>query len=405
MDNQNVLNEVNGSIKTQESVSNSVSTKNSSVQLGSQLILTSKENACAQPTIDSKSGDSIKTIGKITYNRSILLGKGAGTFVYQGTYDNRKEKAIKKIHCEDKLDTQRRMKEVDILLKLDNNQNVVKYFGTEHDDDFLYIALEQFNGTLQQWMDEEISKIPKESITLLDTLKQSTQVLAYLHKNNIIHRDLKPENILLRVSASGIQVKLADFGISKVVPDGRNTVTQTRHIGTKGWKAPEILMFGNVEKPQMSSETDIFSLGCIFYYVLSNGKHPFGIDSNSREVHIKEEKSFLAADDLPILLQGNLLLIEEMIKTDRKKRPNVHDVLAHHIFWPVSKTWDFLLDMGDLMAKLEAENQKTRSEDVVIVALKRRQSNLLMLTTKWMSHQMLRVHLGEPQIFICNIGF
>lgn len=68
--------------------------------------------------------------------------------------------------------------------------------------------------------------------------KQMCQALAYLHDNGIAHRDIKPENILKR-STNPMWVKLADFGLSKVVSQGDNTVYQT-FCGTLLYCAPEV---------------------------------------------------------------------------------------------------------------------------------------------------------------------
>jgi len=69
-------------------------------------------------------------------------------------------------------------------------------------------------------MVNEIATIPVGDISSLNILEQITIGLACLHNKNIIHRDLKPYNILLtKLSDGTVLVKIADFGISRLLPD------------------------------------------------------------------------------------------------------------------------------------------------------------------------------------------
>ena len=94
--------------------------------------------------------------------------------------------------------------------------------------------------------------------------------IEYLHKKNIIYRDLKPENILL--AADG-HLKITDFGLSRVVENQDDSFTWNHGAPTalQGWYAPEVYL-----KHRKTMAIDIFSTGCVFYYLLSGGVHPFG---------------------------------------------------------------------------------------------------------------------------------
>jgi hypothetical protein len=87
----------------------------------------------------------------------------------------------------------------------------------------------------------------------------------------VVHRDIKPENILLDREG---QVKIADFGIAKIVhhDTGQSALTQDRQvIGTPHYMAPE-----QVEHPQrVDHRADIYSLGVVFYEMLT-GELPLG---------------------------------------------------------------------------------------------------------------------------------
>jgi len=100
---------------------------------------------------------------------------------------------------------------------------------------------------------------------------QICQALQYAHDQGIIHRDIKPENILLDKKG---QVKIADFGIAKLLDQAPQDISLTGAkdvVGTPHYMAPE-----QIEKPQtVDHRADIFSLGVVFYEMLT-GELPLG---------------------------------------------------------------------------------------------------------------------------------
>lgn len=93
--------------------------------------------------------------------------------------------------------------------------------------------------------------------------------LASLHSQGIVHRDLKPQNVLI---TAGGRAKLSDMGLSRQMgADESYFDSHGTGAGTVGWQAAERLTHGRQGKP-----SDIFAMGCLMYYCLSGGKHPFG---------------------------------------------------------------------------------------------------------------------------------
>ncbi|OHT13468.1 Calcium/calmodulin-dependent protein kinase type 1 [Tritrichomonas foetus] len=117
-----------------------------------------------------------------------------------------------------------------------------------------------------------------------DAAKIAQQVLIgmkVLHENNVVHRDLKPENLLFKpinndgkaydensqeIYEGDFIIKIADFGLSGIIEKNKK---MEKYFGTLGYAAPEVLKNVPYDKT-----ADIWSLGCIFYCLLS-GKSPF----------------------------------------------------------------------------------------------------------------------------------
>merc|ERR1719191_1888950 len=104
---------------------------------------------------------------------------------------------------------------------------------------------------------------------------QIVEGLKYIHSKNIIHRDLKPENILIdqKHSRQGLlEIKLSDFGHSKLVRDGYSTAL-TR-VGTPQYWAPEVSEADMLGPEGYDERVDLWSLGVVLYVMLV-GTYPF----------------------------------------------------------------------------------------------------------------------------------
>ena len=109
----------------------------------------------------------------------------------------------------------------------------------------------------------------------------------YLHCQGIIHRDLKPQNILLVKNSnsdpSSIEIKLADFGLSQIMDKQQKLY---RQCGSPGYVSPEILTGDGCDE-----KTDIFSLGTIFYNLIT-GRALFPGDDCDEVLHLNKHCDF-----------------------------------------------------------------------------------------------------------------
>ncbi|KAG9472052.1 hypothetical protein GDO78_021525 [Eleutherodactylus coqui] len=287
------------------------------------------------------------TVGKISFNPRDVLGHGAeGTIVYRGTFDNR-DVAVKRIlpECFSFAD-----REVQLLRESDEYPNVIRYFCTEKDRQFQYIAIELCMATLQEYVEEK--DFDRHGLEPIILLEQTMLGLAYLHSLSIVHRDLKPHNILISMPNAHGRVKamISDFGLCKKLAVGRHSFSRRSGIpGTEGWIAPEMLIEDFKENPTFT--VDIFSAGCVFYYVVSEGRHPFG-KSLQRQANIllgMYSLDCLTLDRHEGLVAHNL--IEQMIDKEPQKRPSAQAVLKHPFFWSLEKRLQFFQDVSDRIEK------------------------------------------------------
>uniref|UniRef100_A0A7I4Y3A0 non-specific serine/threonine protein kinase n=1 Tax=Haemonchus contortus TaxID=6289 RepID=A0A7I4Y3A0_HAECO len=285
--------------------------------------------------------DGWMKVGKLLYNPSEILGRGCeGTVVYRGKFDGR-DVAVKRVVSEFVRLVDR---EADLLRESDAHPNVIRYFCMESDSQFRYLALELCVASLNDYVHESAVR-EKIAIDPTELLHQATEGLAHLHIMQIVHRDMKPQNVLLSTAgARGVRAVISDFGLCKRVQPGRHSLSKRSGLaGTDGWIAPEALTSQSTSFP-----VDVFSLGCIFYYVLSDGNHPFG-DSLHRQTNIINGDYVLR--EIKEDVNVSVSLIESMIQKVPADRPSIQCVLAHPFFWEPERRLQFFGDVSDRIEK------------------------------------------------------
>lgn len=297
-------------------------------------------------------GDGEYKIGKICFSPNEVIGKGCeGTFVFKGTFEKRNV-AVKRLlpDCFTLAD-----REVSLLRESDTHENVVRYFCTEQDRQFRYIAVELCAATLQEYTEGAKSTDLKQFIGELEVLRQATKGLIHLHSLNIVHRDIKPQNVLISFPDANnrVRVMISDFGLCKKLNVGKASFSRRSGVtGTEGWIAPEM-----IKGQRTTTSVDIFSLGCVFYYVLSRGLHPFG-ETMKRQANILTNDYNLAylkqgkSSNCDILAEG---LISDMINYNPANRPTASNVRNHPLFWNEERILSFLQDVSDRVEKTKLD--------------------------------------------------
>jgi len=201
------------------------------------------------------------------------LGEGGMATVYKA-YDTHLERdvAIKVIRTDQfspaslKHVLQRFEREAKSLAQL-SHPNIVKIHDYGEFQGSPFLVMEYLpGGTLRRRVGRPM---PWRNATRL--LLPIARGLAYAHSHNIIHRDIKPSNILMTESGEPM---LSDFGVAKILEgeDGQTLTATGVGIGTPGYMAPE-QWSGNT-----SPQSDIYSLGMVFYELIT-GRKPYTADT------------------------------------------------------------------------------------------------------------------------------
>jgi serine/threonine protein kinase len=154
-----------------------------------------------------------------------------------------------------------------VLARL-NHPNIVTVHDFGQAGGFFYLLMEYVDGVNLRQAMRAGRFTPAQALALVPRICEALQ---FAHDAGVLHRDIKPENILL--DARG-RVKIADFGIAKLMGETRADVSLTATgaaVGTPQYMAPE-----QIESPAgVDHRADIYSLGVVFYELLT-GELPLG---------------------------------------------------------------------------------------------------------------------------------
>ena len=196
------------------------------------------------------------------------LGRGATSVVYKA-YDpfQDREVAVKVVFPEALGDQEhgRRYRklfvtEASLAGKL-SHPHIVAIYDAVAEDDASYIVMEYVDGTTLEPYARVDHLLPLTRV--LEIVYKCARALDYAAREGVIHRDIKPANILL---AGETDIKVSDFGAAL---NAASDSTQITGIGSPAYMSPE-----QVREQQLTYQTDIFSLGVVFYQLLT-GRLPF----------------------------------------------------------------------------------------------------------------------------------
>merc|ERR1711998_618634 len=215
-------------------------------------------------------------------------------------------------------------KEIEVMTRIRNaNEHCVQLYAVYETDEEVQMVLELLEGrdlfdriiTLKRYTEQDAKRLLK---AICCGVKQ-------LHDKQCIHRDLKPENILLISEADHCNVKIADFGLSRLFPEGSARQMKAATLcGTPGYVAPEVL-----ERVPYSYAVDVWSLGVIAY-IVACGFPPFPLNMQHESVSkVKAADFCFPSPQWRGKSEALKDFIQKMIVVDPRGRASMEEVLAH----------------------------------------------------------------------------
>jgi len=198
---------------------------------------------------------------------------------------------------------ERFLKEGRIIASL-RHPHIVTIFDIGSAEDILYIAMEYVDGgDLRAKIENRLAPVRG-----LDLLIKIGGALEYAHKKGIVHRDVKPANILFRSDGTPL---LGDFGIAKDFTVDKELTSTGTILGSPFYMSPE-----QAEGLPVDGRTDLYSLGVIFYEMLT-GQKPYEGDSAIKVImkHIQSP-----VPQLPPELEQFQPLLNKLMAKNRDQR-------------------------------------------------------------------------------------
>ncbi|KAK1400310.1 serine/threonine-protein kinase/endoribonuclease IRE1a [Heracleum sosnowskyi] len=323
-----------------------------------------------------------RKVGKILVSNKQIAKGSNGTIVLEGNHDGRSVAVKRLVRAHHDV----ALKEIQNLIASDQHPNIIRWYGVEFDQDFVYLSLERCTCSLYELISSYSDSSQNQSVGkrkgchtsndgtslpwavddghylelwktngypsphLLKLMRDIVHGLSHLHELGIIHRDLKPQNVLIRKERS-LCAKVSDMGISKRLSGGMTSLSkQTTGYGSSGWQAPEQL-----RDERQSRAVDLFSLGCVLFFCITGGNHPFG-DSLERDLNIvNDKKDLFLIENIPEAMD----LVSGLLDPNPTLRPKAVDVLHHPLFWNSEMRLSFLRDASD---RVELEDRESQSE-------------------------------------------
>jgi len=170
--------------------------------------------------------------------------------------------------------------------------NIVAIYDAGLYKDFCYLAMEYIDGpTIKKFCNTNNLLALTNVVEIIFIV---CKALDHAHKMGVIHRDIKPLNIMLKKSGD---VKITDFGIAQIKSE---QMASTGIVGSPSYMSPE-----QVKQKPVGNQSDIFSLGCVLYELLT-GKMAFpGDDQVSIMCNVVKEEPIPMDEirpDLPEIL-------------------------------------------------------------------------------------------------------
>jgi len=259
----------------------------------------------------SKSQTQLKYLSNITVGDQI--GKGKFGTVYKGKWLDT-DVVLKQLVDKNSNELEA---EAMALSKL-NSPHIVRYFGVFQRAKDLFICTEFVElGDLKTLLD----KREFEPVVLVKMAMDAALGMQVLEQEGVVHRDLAARNLLVEPFGSSYRVKVADFGLSRLL-EQEDYYESHSHISPYRWTAPE-----GLQAAKFSLKSDVWSYGVVLYEIFSGGAIPYyQLETRSAVLTFVEAGQRLAKPfSCP---EGIYAMMLSCWQQDPSNRPNFTEIFA-----------------------------------------------------------------------------
>ena len=257
------------------------------------------------------------------YDVKNKLGSGKFGLVKLGIHKKTGQKVAIKIMKKSNMDSsdlELVRTEIEIL-KICQHPNIVRLYNVFENPDYLYIIMEYCEGgDLFGYLESRNFRLTEKRASTI--IHQMATAVYYMHNFGVVHRDLKPENVLMTSTDEDSDIRILDFGLSKILGPHEKC---DEPYGTLTYCAPEIIVDEPYSKP-----VDLWSLGVITYLMVS-GKLPFNSEDENeiaRQV-VYDEPNYIRNPVWKTLTPECLDFIKRLLEKEQNKRMTIREVLEH----------------------------------------------------------------------------
>ena len=238
-----------------------------------------------------------------------------------------------------------------------NHPNIVTIYDFGQAGGFYFLLMEYVDGLNLRQLLRTRKFTPEEALAIVPPLCDALQ---FAHDRGIVHRDIKPENLLLDKAG---RVKVADFGIARMLAaDGRagsplpaeageseaaahgvtpparepSALTGDQTLGTPGYTAPE----QKTDPQKVDSRADIYSLGVVFYELLTGELPGKPLQPPSRKVHIDvrlDEVVLRALEQKPELRYQQASQVKTAVESVSTQPPRATEPTVPSASWEAAR--------------------------------------------------------------------
>ena len=295
--------------------------------------------------------DNGKKVQILGYTVNLLRELGRGSFgtVYKGRNQNGRV-ALKKLKTGEREEIRSAAIEAVTLQKLlkdprlQENDHIVSIYDVRLFEGSIWIVMEYCDfGNLNDYFKTN-SDILHAIGPKIKLMRQIINGIAFLHRIKIAHRDIKPRNILVKSAGGYAVVKLADFGLCKILHPEASSSGMSSDVGTALYKAPE---FWNTNgRTKYYRNIDVYAAGLTFVAMLqfragqslaprvegsmhssSESRLPIGLVAHNRQVYNQPDITVVKIEPNDCATTENVKrIISEMTCTSSGDRPSAADV-------------------------------------------------------------------------------